>query len=65
MGVARALVAGPDVILADEPMSDLDADTASCVRGLFDEFRAAGGTLVLATHDPAADASTARILRMG
>ncbi len=64
VGVARALAAEPDLILADEPVSDLDADTASRVLALFDEFRAGGGTLVLATHDPAADAPTARILRM-
>jgi putative ABC transport system ATP-binding protein len=64
VGVARALVAEPDVILADEPTSDLDAETAGCVRALFDEFRAGGGTLVLATHDPSTDAATARVLRL-
>jgi putative ABC transport system ATP-binding protein len=64
VGVARALAGEPDLILADEPTSDLDADNAAIVRALFDEYREAGGTLVLATHDPARDAPAARIVRL-
>jgi len=67
VGVARALAGEPEVLLADEPTGDLDADTAAIVRELFGEFRAGDGTVVLATHDPAADAADAadaRVLRL-
>jgi len=64
VGVARALAGEPDLILADEPTSDLDSDNAEGVRRLFEEFRSAGGTLVLATHDPFRDAPDGEVVRM-
>jgi len=64
VGVARALAVEPDLILADEPTSDLDRDTARRVSGLLEEFHASGGTLVVATHDPREDASRARLVRL-
>jgi len=49
--LARAIQGGPSVLLADEPTADLDAATAEAVvAGLLD-FAAAGGTLIVATHD--------------
>ncbi|MCI4666089.1 MAG: thiol reductant ABC exporter subunit CydD [Neomegalonema sp.] len=51
LGVARLAFADRDVILADEPTADLDAETAAAVvKGLFDLSR--GRTLIVATHDP-------------
>ena len=54
VGVARALVAGPGLLLADEPTGQLDQSTA---QRLFDDLeRNLAGTdtaLVVATHDPA------------
>jgi len=64
VGIARALAGAPEVLLADEPTSDLDAASAACVRALFDEFRAGGGTVVMATHDPGEDAPSARVCRL-
>lgn len=53
VAVARALLVTPNVLLADEPTANLDAESARAVtdafRGLLDE----GTTLVVATHDPA------------
>ncbi|QIZ82580.1 thiol reductant ABC exporter subunit CydD [Thalassovita gelatinovora] len=50
--LARALQSAPDVLLADEPTADLDADTAEkVITGLMD-YAAEGGTLIVATHDP-------------
>ena len=60
MAVARALVHGPSLIVADEPTGSLDADNANAVLDLLLEAqRASGATLVLVTHEPAvASAST-------
>jgi putative ABC transport system ATP-binding protein len=54
VAVARALVHGPSLIVADEPTGSLDADNAVAVLDLLLEAqRAAGTTLVLVTHEPA------------
>ncbi len=53
VAVARALVHGPDLLLADEPTGSLDAQTAGVVLDLFDELRREYGmTAVIATHAP-------------
>jgi putative ABC transport system ATP-binding protein len=52
VAAARALAGEPEVILADEPTSNLDPETAHV---LFEVFRAArdrGTALVIASHDP-------------
>ena len=64
VGVARALAHEPELILADEPLSDLDAESAGWVGALFEEFRARGGTLVVATHASAEEAASARQCRL-
>ncbi len=53
-GLARALAAGPDVIFADEPTANLDRASADVVMNVLAEFRGRGGTVVVASHDPAA-----------
>ena len=54
VAVARAFVARPRLILADEPTGNLDADTGEKVMAaLFDLTRTQGTTLVLVTHDAA------------
>ncbi|NVO27660.1 thiol reductant ABC exporter subunit CydD [Donghicola sp. C2-DW-16] len=50
--LARALLAGADVLLVDEPTADLDEGTAAAVRKTLLDLRAQGVLLVLATHDP-------------
>jgi len=52
--IARALLNRPKIILADEPTGNLDPDNAAVVLGYIDEFHRQGGTVVLATHGPAA-----------
>ena len=57
VGVARALVNEPAVILADEPTGSLDEENAGSVLGLMtDAVRRRGASLVLVTHDPASAA---------
>ena len=53
VGIARALAAEPELLLADEPTADLDADTAAIVIALLREQKEAGTQVVVATHDPA------------
>jgi putative ABC transport system ATP-binding protein len=52
VAVARALVTGPDVFLADEPTAELDADNREHVVALLLERSRAGAVVVIASHDP-------------
>ncbi|MBQ3201548.1 MAG: ABC transporter ATP-binding protein [Clostridia bacterium] len=53
VGIARALVADPDIIFADEPTGNLDSSTSDDVmRTIVDVMRSRGKTLVMVTHDP-------------
>jgi putative ABC transport system ATP-binding protein len=49
--LARALAAGPQVLLLDEPTSALDAVSAHAVEQAAKSFIAAGGSVVLISHD--------------
>jgi putative ABC transport system ATP-binding protein len=54
VAAARALMGSPELLIADEPTSSLDADRReSFIRLLFDECRQAGATLVFVSHDAA------------
>jgi putative ABC transport system ATP-binding protein len=49
--IARALVAEPDVLLADEPTGNLDEAATDGVLGLFRDAHRAGTTVVVVTHN--------------
>jgi putative ABC transport system ATP-binding protein len=51
LALARALAGRPEVVLADEPTSNLDAAAAQVVRTALQEMHAAGTTVVVSTHD--------------
>lgn len=51
VGIARALVNRPRLLLADEPTGNLDPQLSSDVIGLFRRFHEIGTTVVIATHD--------------
>ena len=52
VAIARAFVTGPQVLMADEPTGNLDADTGRRVGDILFEMNSqAGATLLLATHD--------------
>ena len=64
VSIARALVNGGQVILADEPTGALDSTSGEQVMQQLDELAAAGHTLILITHDPAVAARARRIISM-
>ncbi|MDR2125179.1 MAG: ABC transporter ATP-binding protein [Desulfovibrio sp.] len=51
VALARALINSPELILADEPTSDLDIDTAREIWELFSRLNAQGVSFLVATHD--------------
>lgn len=51
VGIARAVVNRPTVLLADEPTGNLDPELSTRVLALLEEFNRAGVTIILATHD--------------
>jgi len=53
VGIARAVVRRPSVLLADEPTGNLDPDLAREIMQLFRRFHQVGVTLLIATHDVA------------
>lgn len=60
VGIARALVNRPALVLADEPTGALDQGTGRQVLALFRELHAQGTTIVLITHDPTVAATFGR-----
>jgi manganese/iron transport system ATP-binding protein/manganese/zinc/iron transport system ATP- binding protein len=49
--LARALVQEAQVLLLDEPLSGVDPASATLIAGVFEELRAEGRTLLVASHD--------------
>lgn len=51
VGIARAVVHKPALLLADEPTGNLDPRLAAEIMGLFEDFHRAGTTVLVASHD--------------
>ncbi|HDF2421155.1 TPA: cell division ATP-binding protein FtsE [Morganella morganii] len=51
VGIARAVVNKPMVLLADEPTGNLDSELSEGILRLFEEFNRVGVTVLMATHD--------------
>lgn len=51
VGIARAVVHKPRMILADEPTGNLDPELSAEIVALFEQFRQVGVTVLIASHD--------------
>jgi cell division transport system ATP-binding protein len=51
VGIARAVVGRPSILLADEPTGNLDPTLSAEIMGLFEEFSRVGVTVLIASHD--------------
>jgi putative ABC transport system ATP-binding protein len=60
--IARALIGGPELILADEPTGNLDSRSGAGVIEVLHELNAAGATVVVITHDRDVAASVPRMI---
>jgi putative ABC transport system ATP-binding protein len=64
VAVARAIVAGPKLILADEPTGNLDSKHGEEVMNILLDLNRDGTTVVMVTHSPAFAAYSSRVLRL-
>jgi len=65
VGIARAIVTDPKVVVADEPTGDLDSATSSHILDLLKRLNSElGTTLLMVTHDADAAATAGRQLRL-
>ena len=65
VGIARALVASPEVIFADEPTGNLDSRTSEEILSLIQRIACKDGhTLVMVTHDPTVAAHADRVVNI-
>lgn len=64
VAVARALVASPKLILADEPTGNLDTHHGEEVMKMLQTLNAAGSTIVMVTHSPAHADYAGRVVNM-
>jgi macrolide transport system ATP-binding/permease protein len=64
VSIARALMNGGEVILADEPTGALDTASGKEVMQILAELHAAGHTVIIVTHDPKVAANAQRIVEV-
>jgi cell division transport system ATP-binding protein len=51
VGIARAVVNKPPILLADEPTGNLDPELSKEILGVFEDFNQMGVSVLIATHD--------------
>ena len=64
MAVARAIVAHPHILLADEPTGNLDSQMGDEIMGIMHQLNEEGTTIVMVTHDQRLADRTGRTVRL-
>lgn len=64
VGIARALIYRPKLLLADEPTGDLDTRTGQLILKIFKEITENGTTVIMVSHDPRHRVWFDRVLEM-
>jgi putative ABC transport system ATP-binding protein len=64
VGIARAIVTDPTLLLCDEPTGDLDRKSGDGVLDLLQALNEQGKTVIMVTHDPRAAARARRTLHL-
>lgn len=64
VSIARALMNGGEIILADEPTGALDSNSGEKVMAILDRLHQEGHTLILVTHDPNIASHAGRIIEI-
>ena len=64
VGIARAIVSRPPILLADEPTGNLDSRTSAEIMELFTELNRQGQTILMVTHEDEIAAYARRLIRM-
>jgi putative ABC transport system ATP-binding protein len=62
VAVARSIINGPSLLLADEPTGALDSTTTEEVLAIFDDLNAQGMTILLVTHEQEVGERAQRII---
>jgi macrolide transport system ATP-binding/permease protein len=64
VSIARALMNGGDIILADEPTGALDSKSGDDVMKILQDLNAQGHTIIMVTHDPLLAAQAERVIEI-
>ena len=64
VAIARALITEPVVLMADEPIGNLDSTTGAAILNLFDRLNAEGMTIIMVTHDDHVADRYERVIRL-
>ncbi len=52
VAIARALINDPEIVIADEPTSNIDAESIKTLLDIFTELNRKGKTIIISSHDP-------------
>mgnify|MGYP003585766160 FL=1 len=64
VSIARALMNGGDIILADEPTGALDSHSGKEVMNILHRLKTQGHTIIMVTHDPALASQAERVIEL-
>lgn len=66
IGIARALIHNPDIIIGDEPTGNLDPENAKEIMMIFERLHQEGKTIIISTHDSLlVDGMKKRVIEFG